>query len=216
VSYATSPFGVSVDLSVVNGRGHSGGHATGDFLFGFEDLRGSALGDMLIGNNVDKNPFGLAGNRIWGDAGGDLIRGLKGNDSLYGGAPQADVAGNDTLEGGTGNDVLQGGFGRDVLDGGSGKDRLRGGNGNDTLRGGSGADRFEFFASETGRDVVRDFGLGNDRADLSGYGFASVSVVLARLTQVGDDTRLNLAPGSSILFEDRAPGDFTAAQFLLL
>jgi hypothetical protein len=69
--------------------------------------------------------------------------------STYGGTPNNDTQGNDTIEGDAGDDTLTGG------------------NGNDTFR----------FANGFGNDVITDFdltdssgdGRSNDRADLSGY-----------------------------------------------
>jgi Ca2+-binding RTX toxin-like protein len=67
------------------------------------------------------------------------------------------LGGNDTLRGGDGDDWLQGGKGRDVL---------LGGLGDDSLAGGGGADVFVFTA-DPGRDVIRDFAVGQDQVDLS-------------------------------------------------
>jgi Ca2+-binding RTX toxin-like protein len=69
------------------------------------------------------------------------------------------LGGNDTLSGGDGDDWLQGGRGRDVLQGGAG---------DDVLAGGRGADVFVFTSADHGRDVIRDFAVGQDHIDLSG------------------------------------------------
>ncbi|WP_276489053.1 retention module-containing protein [Ectopseudomonas mendocina] len=77
------------------------------------------------------------------------------------GASVPGVGGNDTLEGGAGNDWLFGQGGDDILIGGAGNDVLFGGSGNDT---------FVWNAGDRGgnyHDIVKDFGLGDDKLDLS-------------------------------------------------
>ncbi|MEO1795228.1 MAG: calcium-binding protein, partial [Pseudomonadota bacterium] len=96
VDYILSDAGVAINLS--DGTG-SGGHAEGDVLTGFEDVRGSNLDDTILG-----------------DSGDNVISGAGGNDSLTG------EVGDDTLAGGAGDDTLQGGQGADRLDGSSGID----------------------------------------------------------------------------------------------
>ena len=93
LSYASSDRRVRVDLS---DNSASGGHASGDTIVDgtFENLMGSAHGDVLTG---DENV-----NTLWG---------LGGNDTLEGGA------GNDTLEGGAGADELDGGYSNGGTDG---------------------------------------------------------------------------------------------------
>ena len=111
---------------------------------------------------------GGAGNDIlYGQGGNDTLYGEEGNDILFGGT------GNDSLDGGAGNDLLVGGAGNDTLTGGAGNDRLLGGQGNDTLIGGDGDDVFVWSKGDQGdkttpaADVVKDFGNGNDKLDLS-------------------------------------------------
>ena len=96
-SYASSNVDVYVDL--MNGQNTHGGHAQGDLLLNIEGVIGSAYGD-----------------RIFGDAGRNVLRGQGGDDQLYG---RGD---NDTLDGGGGNDILDGGAGTNELRGGSGID----------------------------------------------------------------------------------------------
>jgi T1SS-143 domain-containing protein len=77
------------------------------------------------------------------------------------GASVPGVGGNDTLEGGAGNDWLFGQGGDDILIGGAGNDVLFGGSGNDT---------FVWNAGDRGgnyHDIVKDFGNGADKLDLS-------------------------------------------------
>ena len=77
------------------------------------------------------------------------------------GASVPGVGGDDVLEGGAGNDWLFGQGGDDVLIGGAG---------NDVLFGGSGNDIFVWNAGDRGGnylDIVKDFGNGADKLDLS-------------------------------------------------
>ena len=60
-----------------------------------------------------------------------LIRGNRGDDSIFGGS------GSDVLLGGPGNDVLFGGIGRNILIGNTGRDVLLGGCSQDLLIGGT-------------------------------------------------------------------------------
>lgn len=105
----------------------------------------------------------------FGRAGNDTIEGGAGHDDLYGDNGyrtdrttelRPDLAGNDSLNGGSGNDRV---------DGQSGNDRIDGGTGDDTLTGGQGRDTF-VFGRNHGRDTVTDFTNGQDRIDLSALG----------------------------------------------
>jgi Ca2+-binding RTX toxin-like protein len=109
---------------------------------GFErfDLRGSAGGDSLIGDDL-----------------ADVLQGLGGDDWLGG------RGGRDLLRGGAGNDTLFGGAGDDTLDGGPGRDTLDGSTGNDVLTGGTGRDTFWFRGAAPGNDIITDFEAGLDR-----------------------------------------------------
>ena len=187
-SYAHSPGGVTVDLTLTGPQATENNHdAAGDTLIGIERLEGSDHSDRLTGDDganwvhgLDGNDYlygGDNGDSIRGDDGNDYLYGEDGNDSLYGGT------GNDTLDGWDGNDWLYGGTGNDHLDGGIGADYLYGGIGADTLYGGTGADKFVFGAasvvntqSETETrtladetDTVTDFsGQEGDSLDLRG------------------------------------------------
>lgn len=115
--------GVYIDLSSGTGWSYSSDHGIwidklGKLsISGIENLRGTGQGDKLFG-----------------DAGANLLNGQEGNDYL---------------NGGMGSDILQGGKGNDTLDGGLGED---------TLTGGEGADRFVFSsAAQSGADTVTDF-----------------------------------------------------------
>ena len=129
VSYQNSPAAVTVRLHNLRA---DGGDATGDIfaktfvltsteadgteiqvtVSDIENIRGSAFDDTLAGTRYD-----------------NVLDGLGGNDSLYGGPG----GGDDTLRGGPGQDRLYGGVGDDILEGGAGADELYGGPGSNTL-----------------------------------------------------------------------------------
>ena len=73
--YATSPTGVTVNLTTGSG---SGGDAAGDSLSEIENLAGSSFNDTLIGDGND--------NQLLGGVGNDTLQGAGGNDSLTGNA----------------------------------------------------------------------------------------------------------------------------------
>ena len=144
-----------------------------DTLANVENVLGSALGDLIVGDDADNRFDGFGGaddlrgetgnDTIFGGAEGDTLFGGANDDGLYGGDGDdtldggADTdglfgeIGNDTLNGGTENDVLYGGADFDALDGGADDDGLYGGTGNDTLNGGTGAD--DIFGGD-GDDLI--------------------------------------------------------------
>ncbi|HBJ36744.1 MAG TPA: hypothetical protein DDZ51_18710, partial [Planctomycetaceae bacterium] len=75
LSYASSHAGVTVNLGT---RTASGGHATGDVFYGFQNLIGSAFNDTLTGDAGD--------NIFTGGGGNDTINGVGGNNTaIYSG-----------------------------------------------------------------------------------------------------------------------------------
>ncbi|MEL6477113.1 MAG: M10 family metallopeptidase C-terminal domain-containing protein [Pseudomonadota bacterium] len=155
-------------------RGYGGddvleGGAGADFINGGagEDTASFAAARAAVAVDLE------TGKGTRGDAAGDRYIGVE---HLTGGSGHDDLRGDDLLNrlsGGSGNDALFGRQGDDRLEGGAGNDRLFGNSGADTLIGGGGHDRFIFYAaSDSGpgsanRDKIVDFGVGNDRIDLS-------------------------------------------------
>ncbi len=91
LSYADSDEEVTVNL----GSGEvSGGHATGDRVYDFENILGSWHDDTLVGDS--------AANTIYGGSGNDILEGGAGDDILYG------AVGNDTyrFSQGDGHDTI--------------------------------------------------------------------------------------------------------------
>jgi Ca2+-binding RTX toxin-like protein len=118
-----------------------------------------------------------------------IVLGLRGNDTLAGGAVD------DLVKGGTGDDVLKGRLGDDTLLGGYGADRLLGGRGDDLLvasaTGGAGV-----VYGGAGSDVVH-VGIGGGVAD-GGAG-------------AGDHLQLDFAdgPGPALVFDFASGADAT-------
>ena len=115
----------SDDIFVWNGYDAETGEMDPDSgsLFISESTMQTASGD-----NIDLEggiEFGAGGGEEI--AGNDTLTGGSGDDTLIGGG------GDDSLDGGADDDLLQGGTGADVLDGGAGADVLEGGAGDDTL-----------------------------------------------------------------------------------
>ena len=87
-------------------------------------------------------------------AGGLVINGTAGDDSLVG------TAGNDTISGLGGNDTVRGLTGADFIDGGTGLDILDGGTENDTLIGDNAQDEVAVFAVNSGDYTINGVGSG--------------------------------------------------------
>lgn len=200
----------------------SGGVGADDLAGGTgNDVLSGGLGaDRIHGGRGHDTVYGGKGaDRVWLNAGADVFYDLgqggnKGKDRVSGGA------GNDRIYGRGGADHLDGQRGRDHLEGGRGQDRLIGGGGNDTLvggtkrdhlTGGAGADVFVFQAG-AGRDVITDFGRGNDRLhlDISETGFSQLT-----LTETRDGLRVSWDRGQ-VLLEGLDQGDLTGADVVFL
>ncbi|MBM3964384.1 MAG: DUF4347 domain-containing protein, partial [Planctomycetes bacterium] len=163
LSYIGSTSAVTVNLSTSTA---SGGDATGDTFWGFENLQGSANADTLTG---DAN-----NNIIDGGAGNDTLNGGAGTDTVSYASATAGVtvslatttaqntvgAGTDTItnfENLTGSayaDTLTGDSNANVIDGGAGNDSLQGGGGNDFLFGGSGSDTAIYTGNWSGYTIT--------------------------------------------------------------
>lgn len=241
LDYHLSEFGVTVNLET---GAAAGGDATGDSFRSFENLRGSGLDDTLTGGGSANFLFGDGGaDTIYGGGGDDTIYGGftstdNADDTVFGGRGDDRIlgrfgdelfrggAGNDTLKvsgarvngdlrGDAGDDNLEGDRGDDRLYGGADDDRLSAGGGSNTLTGGAGSDAFEFSATAPGHTRITDFLSGTDHVELSGFGYASGTAVLADLTAVASGTKLTLGPDYTIIFEGLAPGGFSGSDFLV-
>jgi Ca2+-binding RTX toxin-like protein len=160
---ATGLIGVeSMAFDYVDGDGDTASAAIDFYVTQYGETVGTALDDMLLGDDAN-----------------DLLYGLAGNDEIAAGGEDDFVkagAGDDTVTAGSGDDVVVGGDGNDQIDGGSGNDILVGGADNDILVGDSGADTLVWRDGDQGEpgspaeDVVLDFNRGDgdvlDLADL--------------------------------------------------
>ncbi len=130
---------------------------------------GACANDTLGTDRSETLNGTIAGDRMAGYGGDDIIRGLNDDDCIHGGSGADRLAGGpdqDRLLGSSGNDRLNGGTDRDTLFGQSGRDRLVGGFGRDRLYGGSNNDRLS-----GGGHGDRLFGeRGNDRIHAGGAG----------------------------------------------
>ena len=177
-SYQDSPRGVLVRLH--DAGAVRSGDAEGDTLTGIEHLVGSQYNDTLAGDGKD-----------------NILRGENGNDILYGGP----AGGDDMMYGGNGDDQIFGGRGADVLTGGAGNDVMKGGPGEDVLvadgdymdilYGGPDNDTFQFFPSDLGGGIIRDFADGEDVIDLTGFsGLSSINDL--DIVSFGNNVRIEL------------------------
>ena len=161
-------FGLDGDDELSGGAGNDfvAGNAGLDALFGdagndvlrggddADELFGGVGSDLLLADDGNDTSYGGAGvdyifdlagkeNKLYGDAGNDLLRGGSGSDEIHGGD------GNDRLFGGDGDDSLYGDANVDYLNGGRGRDGLFGGiDTADRLIGGEDDDRFLVFVNQ--------------------------------------------------------------------
>ena len=179
-----------------------------DTLVNFENVRGSAFGDLIIGDFDDN--FLIAGG------GNDTAKGGGGNDGLSG------DAGDDSLYGEAGSDNLFGADGDDELAGGDGDDFLAGGVGDDHLDGGDGADQHSFDLLELGTDIVTGFDRANDFllfehvGDHNGDDVATLEDLpfISTVSDDGTDVTVEFTTGAKIVFA--GVGDFTITQIAQL
>ena len=171
LSYETDTAGVSVNLG---SNAVSGGHATGDTIFGvFNQAIGGSGNDSLTGK------WGQS-NTLVGGAGHDTLVGKNNADNLQGGD------GNDLMTGNSGDDTILGGAGADTMDGGSDNDSLIGDAGADSIHGGGGNDHidggtfYDHLFGQAGDDTI----LGGDGNDVIGGGSGADSMDGG----AGDDT----------------------------
>ncbi len=191
LSYATAPAGVTVDLSAGTASGGDGN----DTFTGFENVEGSAFGDMLTGDEGRNNLFGLAGDdTLNGGLLGDGLDPGPGTDTVNGGGGfdnasyffrtetvtlSLDGIANDG-ETGEGDNIgplgdveaLQGGFGADTLTGNSAGNNLFGQGGNDTLNGEGGNDGLD---PGLGADILN----GGADTDTASYFYRAAGVSLS-------------------------------------
>ena len=210
VDYQDDPGADGVRVNMITGNilDRSGAR---DVFESIENVIGTAVNDIIFGDQFANRLEGLAGDDalngrggddvVIGGEGNDILVGGAGNDSLFGGDGDDliggrigdDVieagAGADTVVGQLGDDIIEGGFGDDALNGGGGFDIIDGGAGDDVILGRSGAD---FIDGSVGNDELNG-GTGDDRIEGAGgddilIGGADADVLIYRTTDFGNDT----------------------------
>ena len=204
VSYENSSAGVIVDLRITAGPQISAGDASGDYLVGIDNLRGSAFNDTLRGDSKANALDGGAGNdRLIGWGGADTMTGGLGDDIFYvanagdrvhesagGGKDLVYTSVNFSLAAGEEIEtirVLQTTAGLELtgnevanrIFGGVGGDTLDGGGASDTLLGGDGADSLVGGAGDdrlTGGDAADILNGGAGKDVLTGGAGADIFV----------------------------------------
>jgi hypothetical protein len=155
-------------------------------VLGDVNMRGTRREDLLIGDDLGNELFGLGGR--------DTLHGMDGDDLINGGR------GSDMLFGGIGDDRLFGSRGFDYLDGGEGADILSGGRGSDIFAFGNG-------------DTVTDFKSGEDMIDLGSLGVTEAEFeTLVSVTREGSDLKLTVA-GQTMTLEDESDIDIDDFMF---
>ena len=145
------------------------------------------------------------------------------------------TSGDDIVLGNGGDDLIITNGGNDVIDGGDGKDTINAGGGDDVVNTGANAagdaNEWENVTLGTGSDIlfftagndfdrIRDFNIAEDQIDLSTYGFADVSDVLALATQSQDRfgfdrVDIDLGDGDKIRVLDVTLDELDASNFIL-
>ncbi|MFT7639152.1 MAG: ELWxxDGT repeat protein, partial [Pirellulaceae bacterium] len=155
------------DDQIYGDKGTANGSQAGQRLFG------GAGRDQLFGYAETNDGATVIGDQLFGESGGDFLRGNirrellvggEGNDFIHGdflNGPQYNEnsdaefdGGDDTILGGGGNDQLFGGGGNDAIWGGLGSDKINGQGGSDRQYGGGGIDFFVMPISTQENDVL--------------------------------------------------------------
>ncbi|MCH6256468.1 type I secretion C-terminal target domain-containing protein [Puniceicoccaceae bacterium K14] len=195
---AFSSIGKSVDGSFAADRDGDGSNETGlakdnvaiAFHTIIENATGTndtSAGDILVGNAWDNILRGLDGNdKLYGDGV------VYDNDAGYGtGAGEHDSSHNPTSGPASNNS------GADTLYGGDGDDELHGGAGDDLLDGGSGADTFVFNPGDGNDTVTDDWAVDSTIAFGPGISWADLAFL-----DVGNDLKIEYGTNDSITLKD--------------
>ncbi len=193
--------GITVNLNTLS---TSGGDAAGDILSSIENVIGSALSDIITGNNNGNVLTGGDGDDvIIGSGGDDTLVGGEGADSLIGGggvdtvsytssaagvtvnlattegiggdAEGDTLSGIEIIRGSNFVDILTGDGLANTLSGGGGNDIINGGDGNDVISGGNNADSL-------------NGGAGVDTLDAAGTGADQIINITTNTITGGDST----------------------------
>lgn len=171
--------------------------------------RGADVIDARGGDDVVNS--GDNHDSVFGGRGNDRLFGNNQNDVLYG------AWDNDSLDGDSGDDLLYGGTGQDTLFGDTGNDTLVGGSGTDLLTGGEGNDFFVFGAGG-GSDVITDVTRGEDKVDLTDFGFTSAVSMRSIITesQTAESLILNFGNGDVLTISGLTLADLHDSNLFLI
>ena len=114
------------------------------------------------------------------------------------------------LAGTAGNDILQGQAGADVIVADAGDDIIRDGAGSDVMTGGAGADVF-ILSADGVADTITDFTVGEDRIDLSLWGFLRD---ISQLTMSIRSDGMEIRYGDEVLVVQSADGEMIDYRLL--
>ncbi len=200
-----------------------GGEAGDDTLRGHDgndNLRGGAGNDILDGGGGSQDLaryFETLGNVVVDLAAGtassvDGVDTLIGIELAYG----SNIS-NDTIFGDAGVNTLWGNGGDDTLDGRAGNDQLTG---DISFDGGTGFDGDDLFIMHTGTgsDTITDFiaGTGSvDRVDVSDFGFADFTALLAATSDSGPNAVVQLSMADQVVLLGVAKASLHEDDFIL-
>ena len=203
----------------------------GGTSFDTDIMVGGAGNDTIHGNSGLGDYDRMYGNDgddvFWVDTPDDLVfeQANEGIDTVYADINGAGYYLYDNIENlvllgatpfGVGNaldNTLTGTASNNWLLGGAGNDRIIGGIGDDVLFGEAGSDTF-VFAVGSGADVIGDFTRGQDRIDVSAYGY-SFAQLQAAFVQDGNVGAINLGGGNLLILHNVTMSQLTASDFIL-
>lgn len=199
-------------------------------------IRGDAGDDVLEAATQGFIPAGggavVLRSEVYGGAGDDVLKstltgyvydgGFDFRSSLFGGSGDDILQAIVTLSADasyysvTGSTLLDGGTGRDQIAGSAAQDRIIGGSGADTMSGGAGDDTF-VCRPDAGRgvDIVRDFGNGNDRIELTAFHLSAAGLQALLAQSSGETIDLGSIGGTDLRLIGVDVASLHAADFIL-
>jgi Ca2+-binding RTX toxin-like protein len=209
VSYKNSGQGVTVDLNLTTAQ-VSTGDASGDILFGFENITGSTFNDVLTGYRYSLNGVidgGFGDDTLFGSDNADIFIGGSGFDTVNysnattgimltflagqnssGAATGDSFSGIEKIIGTNFNDTFIGGTADQIIDGGAGGDTFYGNTATNIFIGGADTD-FVWYLNG-GVNINLAIGTANG-GDATGDSLASIEGVFAIFgsgsTMIGGD-----------------------------
>lgn len=180
----------------------------------------------VYGTSYNDVFYALSGDKMFGGAGDDHYYVWDANFSIS----ETAGSGTDTLYSlawsaitlpqhvenlvlmGNGSTIGLGNTLSNVIVAGSASAYLDGGFGSDVLVGGAGFDIFNVSAGE-GSDAIQSFTSGKDVIRLDGFNIGSLSNLMSRATQQGNDVSFNLGNGETLVVRDKTIDSFQATDF---